>query len=400
MRPGADLGVALASIDRTRLSESDRVMVLQAWSRQLSHTQAELYASMVSVADAAAATAGSDLELAQSLAASEIRAALTLTRRAADSQLDLARELLERHPRVWEALHQGRIDLPKARVIIDQTAPLDQETARQVAKTALEKAGGETTGQLRARIGRLVISVDPDSARERYEQGLAERRVVSEANPSGTANLLGLDLPAADTTAAMRRINRMAQTVKTGDDPRTLDQIRADLLLDLLNGTGAQTSSPDRGTVDIQVDLTTLLELHDKPGEIHGWGPVISDIARQVIEEQVGSEWRYTVTGENGNPIAIGTTRRRPTAGQKRLAQTLNPTCVFPGCRIPSIDCDLDHNQPWSQNGPTREDNLGPLCRHHHVIRHHGWNITQTSPGSYQLTSPLGHTYTSQPRAP
>ena len=102
--PGAGLGTVLAGIDRTRLSESDRVMVLQAWARQLAHAQAELYASMVSVADAAAATARRDVELAQDLAASEIRAALTLTRRAADAQLDLARELLERHPRIWEAL--------------------------------------------------------------------------------------------------------------------------------------------------------------------------------------------------------------------------------------------------------------------------------------------------------
>ena len=83
MRPGADLGVALAAIDRTRLSVSDRVMVLQAWARQLAHAQAGFYASMLAVADAAAATAGRDVELAQDLAASEIRAALTLTRRAA-----------------------------------------------------------------------------------------------------------------------------------------------------------------------------------------------------------------------------------------------------------------------------------------------------------------------------
>jgi hypothetical protein len=246
----------------------------------------------------------------------------------------------------------------------------------------------------------VALWVAPDSAKQRYEEGLEERRLVSDANPDGTANLCGYQLPAEGSQAAARRINRLAHQLKASGDLRSLDQIRADLLLDLLNGIGPQTSSPDRGTVDIQVELTTLLELDDKPGELPGWRPVISDIARRVTEEQVGSEWRYTVTDQNGNPISVGTTRRRPTISQTRLAQTLNPTCVFPGCRMPSTGCDLDHNQPWSQNGPTREDNLGPLCRHHHVIRHHGRSIIQTQPGSYQLTSPLGHTYTSQPRAP
>ncbi|HEX6147261.1 MAG TPA: HNH endonuclease signature motif containing protein, partial [Acidimicrobiia bacterium] len=61
---------------------------------------------------------------------------------------------------------------------------------------------------------------------------------------------------------------------------------------------------------------------------------------------------------------------------------------------------DLDHNRPWSDDGPTETENLGPLCRHHHVIRHHGWTIHQVDLGVYRLTSPLGHTYTTQPRAP
>ena len=91
MTPGADLGAALATVDRARLAEPDRVTVMQGWARQLAHVQAEFYLSMVAVAEAVAEAAGRDMELAQDLAASEIRAALVWTRRAADSQLDLAR---------------------------------------------------------------------------------------------------------------------------------------------------------------------------------------------------------------------------------------------------------------------------------------------------------------------
>ena len=401
MAPGLELARALASVDRSRLSGFDRVLVLQAWNRQVAHDQAELYASMVAVTEAETEEL-SHLELDDiyDVATSEIRAALTWTRRAAESQLSWASQLVEDYPLVWERLHQGRIDLPKAKVIISETCHLDPELRTRVAGAALERAPQQTTGQLGARIRKLVIHVDPDSAKTRYEQGVEERRVVSEPNPDGTANLHGLQLPVHRAGAVMRRINRLARAAKSANDPRTMDQIRADVLLDLLAGHQRNNSKASRGTVDIQVDLATLAGLAENPGALAGYGPVIADIARQVTEEQSDSEWRYTITNEEGQVVHNGTTRRRPTVDQTRQVEAENPTCVFPGCRMPAAECDIDHNQPWSKGGPTDPANMGPLCRHDHVVRHHGWSIKQLRPGIYQWTSPLGHTYTVPARSP
>ncbi|HSJ85442.1 MAG TPA: hypothetical protein VLA91_16700, partial [Acidimicrobiia bacterium] len=94
----------------------------------------------------------------------------------------------------------------------------------------------------------------------------------------GTANLSGFQLPAELSQAAARRINRIAHDLKRSGDSRTIDQIRADIFMDLLNGNSL-SSGGERAVVDIQVELTTLLEWDDKPGELPGWGPVISDIA-------------------------------------------------------------------------------------------------------------------------
>ena len=69
------------------------------------------------------------------------------------------------------------------------------------------QAPNQTTGQLRARLQRLIISIDPASARDRYQRRVEERRVITEQGEDGTANLMGLHLPPADTNAAMRRIN-------------------------------------------------------------------------------------------------------------------------------------------------------------------------------------------------
>jgi hypothetical protein len=181
-----------------------------------------------------------------------------------------------------------------------------------------------------------------------------------------------------------------------------LDQIRADVFLDLLNGR-YQMHTVDRtlGGVELRVDLTTLAGLAEAPGELAGFGPVIADIARQVAGEQTDAEWRYTITDpETGAAVHNGTTRRRPTTTQKREVQTRNPTCVFPGCRMPSTDCDIDHNREWAQGGATTPTNLAPLCRHDHTVRHRGWKIRQLRPGAYQWTSPLGHSYTVGPEPP
>jgi hypothetical protein len=304
--PGPDLAMAMAGLDRRRLGGHDRVELLKARARQLAHDQAQLYADIYSVSEAIGELFGpGPLEEMFETTCSEVRTALTLTRRAAEVQVDLAFQLGERLPQVGEALNAGSIDLPRARVICDQTVHLTRGSAQSVADSVLLAAPELTTGQLRARIQRLNIAIDPASATDRYQRRLEERRVVVEAEVDGTANLLGLHLPAADANAAMRRINRLARAAKTKGDPRTIDQIRADVLLDVLAGRGQHGRGGDRGVVDIRVDLTTLAELDDAPAEIPGWGPVIADIARKISRDQDDSEWRITITDEEGQPIGV-----------------------------------------------------------------------------------------------
>jgi hypothetical protein len=107
-----------------------------------------------------------------------------------------------------------------------------------------------------------------------------------------------------------------------------------------------------------------------------------------------------TVTDDTGKVVHTGTTRRRPTAAQRRTVGAKTMTCVFPGCRMPARDSDLDHRDAWAEGGPTDEDNLEPLCRHDHRLKHAGWNLEKLVTGEYLWTSPLGLKYTVDPRAP
>ena len=278
----------------------------------------------------------------------EIGAALHLTRRAADIALGIAWDLVERLPEVGEALSAGLIDLARARVICDGTGHLTEDQAREAARVVLPEAPRLTTGQLAARLRRLTMSIDPEDARHRYETAVEERRVIGESNPDGTANLLALNLPPESVAAMLERVNRLAKGAKTESDPRTIDQIRADVFSDLVTGRGL--SSAPAGSVDITVDLATLTGISEVPGEIPGWGAVIADIARQVAVANERGEWRVSVTDpRTGQVVWNGTTRRRPSVTERRYILARQPVCVFPGCRMPARDSDLDHTSRLRQ---------------------------------------------------
>ena len=274
MSPGPEMATRLAAVDRSQLNGHHLVVLLQSQARIVARWQAELLATMVEISSCPPGDADSPPERCDDgaeFAADEIRAALYLTRRAADADLGLAWAVYERLPRVWEALHVGDIDLRRASVIVNGVSHLPEETARRVVEEIIAEAGGLTTGQLAARLRRLCIQIDPEDALTRYEEGLTERRVVVEANPNGTADLYGIGLPPHRVTAIRRKINRLARSLKKADDPRSIDQIRADVYLDLLDGKTASRKG-SRGTVDIQVDLKTLAGLSQNPGVVPGWG--------------------------------------------------------------------------------------------------------------------------------
>jgi hypothetical protein len=400
MPPGPALAAFLASIDVDRVSGFDRVIVLRAEQRMASHHTAQMYAAMAAVADHMEEADVVDDELVWDAAATEIRAALRLTRRGAEAELDTALAIRQRLPLVWEAMRAGDIDWRRARVLAHGTEAVDTDTARAVIERIIDDAPRLTTGELAAQLRRLCMEVEPDAASLRYREAVEQRRVVLEASSDGTAHLLGLDLAPHQATAAANHIDRIAHSLNHRDDPRSIDQIRADIFIDLLTGT---STAPGTGTVEIRVDLDTLATLADTPGDLSGYGPVIADIARQVTNANTDGQWRFTITDPvTGLPIHDGTTRRRPTAAQRRSVTARDTTCIFPGCRTPASRCDLDHRTPWSREPITSTHGLDPACRYDHItVRHNlGW-VHQPLPGGDHLwTSPLGHQYTKSGRPP
>ncbi|GAA4457465.1 HNH endonuclease signature motif containing protein [Phytohabitans houttuyneae] len=402
---GADLAAVLARIDRSALNGYELVEVVKATSRQVAHYQAELLASVRETAYCPPGDEASPPERTErpaEYASDEIRLALAITRRAADTLLGLAYELTERLPAVGEALRSGRIDLPKARVLDEETAALPPPVAQEIVGHVLPVAGGLTTGQLRIRLRKLVISADPDAAARRQQQALAMRRVEHGLDPTGTATLAGYHLPPDRAATAAARIDALARAAKRAGDARSMDALRADLFLDILNGEHPTAETPRRGGVELVVPLATLMGLSEQPGAIKGWGPVLAEVARKVADGERDGAWRFSVTGgEAGAVVAHGRLRRRPPAGEAAFVRARDRTCRTPGCRTPAHRCDLDHTRAWEDGGPTTPANLGVLCRHCHGYKHSdGVCVTQPTPGTFVWRTRLGHTYTTGPPAP
>lgn len=280
------LAVLLDHLDPNELSSEDRVRFLRASERLVAHQQAASPAGIAAISKSYQELGIDDAADVYSGITFELRAALRWTQTAVSAELDLATDLLVRLPIVLQALDQGRIDRPRAKKIVDHTSHLSVAHARMVAEEVIDEAARLTTGQLVGRIRKACLDVDPDAVREEQKKAVADRRLVSWAEPDGTLSLLLTGIDPMRGEELLDRINRIARGLRSKDEPRTMDQLRADVATDLPTGT----SHPRLGSLHLTVDLTDLFdpEVHTA-AELAGYGPILTDIARQVAESGDGT---------------------------------------------------------------------------------------------------------------
>ncbi|MBO0982162.1 HNH endonuclease signature motif containing protein, partial [Microbacterium sp. SD291] len=145
-------------------------------------------------------------------------------------------------------------------------------------------------------------------------------------------------------------------------DSRTLDQIRADLLTDLLlaaapgdvHGPGLDAI---RARIQVTVSATTLTGADDQPAEHDGHGPLDPDTARTLAGRNTG--WTRLFTSPTG--MLTDTDTYTPTEAMRRHLRARDQHCRFPGCRMPVHRCDIDHTHDHARGGRTRLDNLAHL---------------------------------------
>jgi hypothetical protein len=328
--------------------------------------------------------------------AAELALELSMTERRTGADVALAQALTTRLPETFAAFRRGEIDAFKARMVFEPTIALSDEMARQVDAIVASRLAGKNPSWLRAAVNRVVQKVDAEGY-ERRSRGRRRDRNVWLIHQDETMSTLSCDLPVEQASAIYTSLDQEARRLRRDGEARTLDQLRADVLVDRLLKR-APGDSGVKPVVYLYVDFLTLAGLNEDPAELAGSGTVPAWLARALAADP-NSVWRRIITEPGtGQVRSVGRTRYRPPAALADLVRVRDRVCAHPGCHHPSQYSDIDHTRDFAQGGETAEENLGPRCRRHHRLKDEpGWSVTTAPGGEGTITTPTGRVYVTAP---
>ena len=329
--------------------------------------------------------------------ADEAALELRISRNMAATRVATAVDLVTRMPGVLGLMGDGEIDGYTAGRLTHACRTLSDDDAHRVDELLLEKhARGKLNltdpVSLRRTTQRLAQRVDPASAVTRARRARCERKVQLIPGEDTMATLIA-DLPAEVAASAYARIDHDARRLRNTGDERTLDQLRADVLADLLTNTSDSSGTGGGAVVYLHMPIDAALTMTDSGCELSGYGPIPGPIAREIMTNP-HSVLRAVLTDPGtGQITGLGRTRRKPNQPLRDLIAVRDRECVF--CHRPAQLCDVDHLADWVANqGPTDPGNLAPKCEHDHYLKDADNWETHFDPdtGIGTITTPTGHT--------
>jgi hypothetical protein len=208
------------------------------------------------------------------------------------------------------------------------------------------------------------------------------------------------------------RLMLIAREMRRDGDPRTIEQLRADLAVDLLLGrltVGASTgeledpeSSPTgdpldtvrqwptqrwaRAVINVTVPVQTLMGLTDTPGVLSGGESIPAGLVRMLALDP-DSTWYRMLTDPARECVELSTRSYKPTDPIVRQVVAAAGSCFGPVCVTPASESEIDHRVAHPQ-GATSTENLGPGCKRHHKAKHApGFGLTRRPDGGIDFTT-------------
>ena len=174
--PSAELLGALAAVDVRRLDAGLQVDLMVVWERVaawVAACQLPVIAVVGDVAFAAASEAmkdsGYSAEMPFRASHAEIGCALRLSEQSGQGRLDMAQLIAVELPAVHTALLSGDISYRHAVAIAETAQELDDPADRErVAATVLPRARRQTVSELRRRLRRLLLAINPKTTADRH----------------------------------------------------------------------------------------------------------------------------------------------------------------------------------------------------------------------------------------
>jgi len=449
---GIEMVNELWKISPESLDYAGRVDYLAAIEKQSGWFNVWMQNAIVSIAGGEPSRADSMYSGVDDSEREEIATALRMSGSTAQGRIDVARTLTQYLPGATAALAIGDISPAHANVIARESAQLiRQGVAPEVLKLIEDEAIAHAEFHTPAQVANKVRSCIAMFAPEQFEAAVVEekstRRVSYYPNANGMATIVAF-LPAADAQTIMLAIDRLAYKTngvakeklrafqeKSGYKmransnspfPSQHDHIPANIAADLNSGAVPNFNLTDFSadlmdpmdahradamtaiaalfletnedqvmnhgrpiTVNLTIDLPTLLGLSENPGQLSGYGAIPATVARELAAD---GKWRKFITDPTtGNLLDFGRESYLPPQALRDFLLARDKTCRFPGCRRSGIKGEIDHAIPWEEGGETSPKNLGLLCKRHHQLKTHGgWKLESFEDGSCEWTTPLG----------
>jgi hypothetical protein len=383
-------------------------------------------------------SAGREAELPLRALAAELGACARQPDRSVQRRMNDAHTLVNRFAASFEALAAGAVSVGHVRAIVEHGAKLsDPEIRAGFEAEALERAASTTPGRLGPQLARLVEQVQPTTFAERHkvarksggvwvrdvEDGMTELLVRGPSVPvHGIHDMIthiARDVLDASRAAETAHAAETADAAESGPeigvagdggavvDSRTLDQVRADVLMEMVLthridtetgeglGDGHGGLASIRATVNVTVPALALAGVTDDPADLVGRTPIDLDTARILAANVPGWE-RVLADPITGGVLAVD--RYTRSADLTRYLRVRDPHCRFPGCRMPTHRCDVDHGHDFALGGATDHRNLSALCRRHHTLKGETpWRVKHHPGGVIEWISPGGLHYVDTP---
>jgi hypothetical protein len=314
----------LHRIDPATLSDDDRLAVSAAWKRVGNYADAQAGAAVAAiVADEIPNRVIEPRHITNSLVAE----ALAVGMGEADSLTETSHLLATRLHATATQVRAGAVSWDKASYLAWKTSLLTDTQARAVEARVLPAAARRTPAQHAAAVRRAVDRIDPQGAANRRKQLHADIRLVRRHLGDGMGELFA-HLPVEQQELIWTAAELHARRAKAAGDPRTLDHLRVQAIVDWatasLTGhpipttpvepvtderpvpTSVPTRHGRRASVRIVWDLTSLLGVTDHPAELADSAESIPPAAmRGDVLAEIGRVRRLLIEPSHGELVDL-----------------------------------------------------------------------------------------------
>jgi hypothetical protein len=398
---GPWLGVLLASIDRSKLTEWDLPAYLRAVARHQAWS-ASMLAEGIAELDARAREFGVDFGPDK-----EVALALRESVGAAQRRIWQAKRL-RRLPTLRQLFTAGAVSEKQVLEFIEATGRVDDpDLLANIEERVLTRDGAlaKTGRELRRAARQVVNRLDPAGALARTRAAREDADVVLQPDEDGMADVV-IHAPVEQAVAVKTAGDAYAATQKAAGDPRRVGVLRAEGVARIcegyLTGSGSAGGGKPRSggrpiEIGIVIGLDTALGRRDLPGEIPGVGIVPREVIAKMVTDE-GARLRLMIVDETtGRLVHRAHDAYRPTPEQIAHVRSEYVHSVGPGSHVLAARTDIDHSEPW----PVGETVIGKLIPNDRTW-HNGHTKKQLAVkvddnGSVIWTSVLGQSRTVTP---